>query len=158
MLRPGRDGDAEGFVRLIADCWSEYPGCIMDLDGENPELRALASYFASHGGALWAAEDADEIVGMVGTHPLEAPGEWELCRMYVAARLRGTGLAHRLADAVEDHARAAGGRMLRLWSDTRFSRAHRFYERRGFVRGDEIRALHDVSNTLEYEFWKRIDP
>ena len=75
MLRPGRDDDAEGFVRLIADCWSEYPGCIMDLDGENPELRALATYFAAHGGALWAAEDAGEIVGMVGAHPLDEPGE-----------------------------------------------------------------------------------
>ena len=77
--------------------------------------------------------------------------------MYVAAGLRGSGLAHILADAVEAHARAAGGRVLRLWSDTRFSRAHRFYERRGFVRGDRIRPLHDLSNTLEYAFSKRIE-
>lgn len=157
MLRPGRDNDGEGFVRLITDCWSEYPGCIMDLDGENPELRALASYFTAHGGALWAAEDGGEIVGMVATHPLDEPVEWELCRMYVAAGLRGSGLAHRLAEAVETHARAAGGQVLRLWTDTRFTRAHRFYERRGFVRGPDIRVLHDVSNTLEYAYSKRID-
>jgi hypothetical protein len=51
-LRPGRDDDAAGFIDLIAGCWAEYPGCVMDLDGEVPELRALASHYAGQGGAL----------------------------------------------------------------------------------------------------------
>ncbi|MBX6374229.1 MAG: GNAT family N-acetyltransferase, partial [Acetobacteraceae bacterium] len=56
MLRPGRDDDAEGFIALIGACWAEYPGCVLDVDGEVPELRALATHFARQGGALWAAE------------------------------------------------------------------------------------------------------
>ncbi len=156
MLRPGRDDDAAGIVRLITDCWSEYPGCVMDLDGENPELRALASYFARSEGALWVAEDAGEIVGLVGTKSLGG-GEWELCRMYVAARMRGTGLSDRLAYQVVEYARDAGGQVLRLWSDTRFDRAHRFYERHGFVRDGAIRPLFDRSNSIEYAYSKPIN-
>ena len=55
-IRCGRDEDASGFIALIGDCWAEYPGVILDVDNEVPELRALASYYASRGGALWAAE------------------------------------------------------------------------------------------------------
>ena len=55
VLRAGRDEDADGFISLIGDCWAEYPGNILDVDGELPELRALASYFSDAGGMLWAA-------------------------------------------------------------------------------------------------------
>ena len=153
QLRAGRDDDATGIVELISSCWAEYPGCVMDLDGENPELRALATYFTRFSGALWVAEDAGEIVGMVGAKSLGG-GDWELCRMYVAAGMRGTGLADRLALAVESFARDAGGTLLRLWSDTRFDRAHRFYERQSFVLDGAIRPLFDKSNSLEYAYSK----
>jgi len=153
IIRPGRDDDAEGFIRLIGDCWAEYPGCLMDLDGENPELRALASYFAAAGGALWAAEQDGVIVGMVGLKP-EQGGLWELCRMYVAAGARGTGLAAALLSEAAAYARAHGATEFDLWSDTRFDRAHRFYERQGFVRAGGIRALNDISNSLEFHYAK----
>ena len=42
-IRPGRDEDASGFIRLIGDAWAEYPNCVLDVDGEVPELRALAT-------------------------------------------------------------------------------------------------------------------
>ncbi len=153
VLRPGRDADASGFIALVASCWSEYPGCLMDLDGEVPELRALASYYADVGGAVWAAEADGAVVGMVGTRPL-ADGAWELCKMYVAAGQRGHGIAHRLADTVETHARAHGAAALKLWTDTRFDRAHRFYEKRSFVRAGPLRALDDISRSIEFAYAK----
>lgn len=158
LLRPGRDDDAEGFIALIGACWAEYPGCVLDVDGEVPELRALATHFARQGGALWAAErrGGGRILGMVGTRPLPEDGAWEICRMYVAAEERGTGLAHCLLDAAEAHARAAGARRLVLWSDTRFGRAHRFYEKRGYVRTGPIRVLGDLSNSLEFCYAKPV--
>ena len=36
----------------------------MDVDGEMPEVRALAAYYAGRGGALWAAERDGAIAGM----------------------------------------------------------------------------------------------
>lgn len=157
MIRPGRDADAAGFIALIGAAWAEYPGCILDVDGEVPELRALAAYFARARGALWAAEGEDgRIIGMVGTRPLrgDAEGGWEICRMYVAAEARGTGLAQRLLGTAEAHARAAGARRLVLWTDTRFARAHAFYETRGYLRQGPIRVLDDLSKSLEFRYAK----
>lgn len=154
MIRPGRDDDAEGFIALIGACWSEYPGCILDVDGELPELRALATYFTQAGGALWSAERDGRVIGMVGTRPLREDQAWEICRMYVAAEARGEGLAARLLDTAEDHARAAGAARLVLWTDTRFARAHGFYEKRSYVRQGAIRILDDISKSLEFRYAK----
>ena len=155
-LRPGRDDDADGFIRLIGDCWSEYPGCVMDVDGEVPELRALATYFAEAGGALWVAERDGRVIGMAATRPMGQDAAYEICKVYVAKEARGSGLAHDLLGAAEAHARAAGAQRLVLWTDTRFETAHRFYEKRGFVRQGPIRVLHDLSNSLEFRYVKPI--
>ncbi|MCA3388138.1 MAG: GNAT family N-acetyltransferase [Roseomonas sp.] len=154
MLRAGRDTDAAGFITLIRDCWAEYPGCVFDLDGEVPELRALASHFGAQDGALWVAEDAGAVVGMVAVHPLHGTPDWEICRMYVAASQRGTGVAAALLTTAETHARDAGAEVIRLWSDTRFTRAHAFYAKQGYVRQGPIRVLNDLSNSLEFPFIK----
>lgn len=156
VLRAGRDQDADGLIALVAGCWAEYPGCVMDLDGEVPELRALASYYAGHGGALWVAEAGGQVAGMVATRPL-GDGSWELCKMYVAAGCRGGGLAQQLAMAVEAHARAHGAETLKLWTDTRFDRAHRFYEKCSFARVGPLRALDDKSLSIEFAYAKPLN-
>ncbi len=153
-IRHGQDSDAEGFIALIGGCWAEYPGCVLDLDGEVPELRALATYFRGQGGTLWAAEREGRLVGMVGTRPLKEDAAWEICRMYVDAGARGIGLAGDLLRIAEDHARAAGARRLVLWTDTRFTRAHGFYEKHGYVRQGSIRILDDLSHSLEFRYAK----
>jgi GNAT superfamily N-acetyltransferase len=155
VLRAGRDDDAAGFIALIGACWAEYPGCILDLDGEVPELRALASYFRDQGGALWAAERDGRVIGMVGARPLnDDDAAWEICRMYVDGAARGIGLAADLLRTAEHHAVAAGAQRLVLWTDTRFTRAHGFYEKQGYVRQGSIRILDDISNSLEFRYAK----
>ena len=158
-LRPGRDADADGLIALIGACWGEYPGIVLDVDGEVPELRALASYFAGAGGALWVAEAGGTIVGMIGVRPAagpDVPPAWEICKLYLARDRRGTGLAEALLRQAETHAVAAGAARLLLWSDTRFTRAHRFYEKHHYLRAGPIRALHDLSNSLEFGYAKPI--
>ena len=157
VIRCGRDADAGGFIALIAACWSQYPGVLMDVDGEMPELRALASYYAGKRGKLWAAQRDQTIVGMIATIP-HGEDTWEICRVYVHPSLHGGGLGHRLLDVAEQYARDAGARRLVLWSDTRFERAHRFYEKRGYLRQREVRELHDISNSLEFGYVKEHGP
>jgi GNAT superfamily N-acetyltransferase len=128
----------------------------MDVDAEMPEYRALASYYAEQCGALWAAEADGQIVGMIATRPLQ-DGTWEICRVYVLPALHGGGLGHRLLDLAEAHAISAGATRLVLWSDTRFDRAHRFYEKRSYVRSGPVRVLADISNSLEYGFAKPVN-
>lgn len=156
-LRPGRDSDADPLITLIWACWSQYPGVKMDVDGEMPELRALATYYAGKGGALWVAAAPDgAIEGMIATCP-HGDGAWEICRVYVSPALHGSGLGHRLLDTAEAHAIASGATRLVLWSDTRFDRAHRFYENRSYVRSGPIRVLDDISHSLEYAYAKPVD-
>jgi GNAT superfamily N-acetyltransferase len=161
VLRAGRDDDAPGYIALIRNCWAEYPGCVFDLDGEVPELRALASYFAAKGGALWTAEADGQVTGMVAVAPADPAhdpgagrGAWKLNRMYVAAGRRGGGMAQALLAAAEAHAVANGAHEMLLWSDTRFDRAHRFYEKHGYVRLGPILALGDKSNSIDFAYAK----
>jgi GNAT superfamily N-acetyltransferase len=154
-IRPGRDSDADGFIAVISACWGEYPSIIIDIDAELPELRALASYYAGKGGALWTAETEGKIVGMIGVVP-RSDGAWEIVRLYMLQPYRGTDLAPRLLAIAEAHARAAGATRLVLWSDTRFDRAHRFYEKHSYVRHGPIGVLHDISNSLEFGYAKPV--
>ncbi len=155
-IRDGQDGDRDGLCALISVIFEEYD-CIFAMD-ELPELEAIASYFARAKGGVWVAEDETRIVGCVAFTPSvgEADG-LELRKLYVAKAARGTGLGADLALRVESEARARGARFVDLWSDTRFTRAHRFYERRGYVKGPVTRELHDKSNTVEFYF-RRAQP
>jgi GNAT superfamily N-acetyltransferase len=155
-IRPGRDTDADGIIPLIGACWSEYPDIVMDVDSEMPELRALATYYQGKGGALWVAEAADRIVGMIAARP-DGDGVWEICRVYVLPNLHGGGLGHRLLDIAEAHAWSAGATTLELWSDTRFRRAHRFYEKRGYRQAGPTRVLNDLSVSVEFHYVRSID-
>jgi GNAT superfamily N-acetyltransferase len=156
MIRPGLDTDEAGFIRLIGDAWAEYPNCVLDVDGEVPELRALSTYFTGTGGTLWVAEQEGRVAGMVATRPLGTDRTWEICKMYVEKSQRGTGLAHRLLGGAEAHAMAQGADRLVLWTDTRFDAAHRFYEKRSFVRSGSIRILDDISKSLEFRYAKPV--
>lgn len=156
LLRPGRDGDAEGLIALVARCWANHPGCVLDLEHEERKLLALATHFAECGGALWVAEDGDAVVGMAAAQPADGAA-WEIAKLYVHPDRHGSGLAHRLLDTAEAHAVAQGACRLTLWTDTRFTRAHRFYEKRSYVRSGPIRALDDLSRSLEFSYSKPLD-
>ncbi len=153
MIREARDDDAAGIIALIAGCWAEYPGCLMDLDNEVPELRALATHYAKRGGRVWVAETQGAIVGSVGVAPL-ADGVWEIGKMYVDAARRGSGVAQALLAGAEDYAIGRGATGMYLGTDTRFTRARRFYVARGYARTGETRELHDISNSVEYGYAK----
>jgi GNAT superfamily N-acetyltransferase len=155
-IRPGQDSDGPALIALIWACWSAYPGVKMHVDAEMPELHALATYYAGQGGALWVAETDGAPAGMIATRPLQDHG-WEICRVYVHPANHGSGLGHVLLDHAERHAIAAGANRLLLYSDTRFHRAHHFYEKHSYVRRGAVRVLNDISNSLEYGYAKPVE-
>jgi putative acetyltransferase len=155
-IRAGRDGDGEQLIALIGACFAEYPGCILDVDGEMPELRMIATSFATQRGCFWVAEHAGLLVGSVGIVPATDQRGTELRKLYVTSTMRRRGLGTALCDLVEAEARRRRAAFVDLWSDTRFVDAHRLYERRGYVRGPDTRALHDLSHTVEYYYRKRL--
>ena len=149
-VRAARDDDAEELIALIAAVYTEYPGCVLDVDGEAPHLRRPASAFAEWGGRLWVAEANAGVIGCVGlaAHDVRA----ELKHLYVSSPARRRGLGRRLCVLVHGEAAARGHREIELWTDTRFEDAHRLYERLGYVRLPETRELHDRSGTVEYGY------
>jgi predicted GNAT family N-acyltransferase/RimJ/RimL family protein N-acetyltransferase len=154
LIRPVTDDDSAGLIDLIGTTWAEYPGTVLDVDGEEPWLRAPATYYATHGGRMWVAELAGSIVGSVGIRPT-ADDTAELKSLYVSGKARRHGLGEVLTSLVEDEALRLGVRQLELWTDTRFADAHRFYARLGYTRLPGTRELHDRSQTVEYPYVKR---
>lgn len=155
-IREAVDADSAALIALIDSCYREYPGCVMDPEGEDADLAAPRSAFAAHAGTLWVVspQDSSEIIACAGMRPADAPGTFELKRMYVARRARRRGIAGALFALIEREARERHGHTLILWSDTRFADAHRFYESRGCARGPDTRELHDPSNTTEFFYSK----
>lgn len=152
-IRPARDTDSAGIIDLIAAVFAEYPGCILDVDGELPHLLRPASAFAEWGGELWVIEQDGGIVACVGY--ADQHGTVELKHLYVAATARRQGLAARLCQLVEEAALNRGRLHLELWTDTRFADAHRLYERLGYVRGG-TREVRDLSQSVEHYYRKAL--
>ena len=156
-VREARDSDGHELAALLGAVFAEYDGCVFSF-AELPELAAVASTFRAHGGTFRVAHREHHgcpvLVGCIGFEPHGA--SVELKKLYVSARERKSGLGQRLVELVESTARAHNAASIELWSDTRFITAHRFYEARGYVRGTEVRELHDASATSEYFFKKSL--
>ncbi|AOO81108.1 GNAT family N-acetyltransferase [Bosea vaviloviae] len=155
-IRDARDSDSEPLATLIAASFAEYPNCFFEWS-EFPELRAPASHFAGKGGRLWIAEaPGGGIAGSLGVTPVPEQNAAEITKVYADPAFRGSGLAQALFTEALRFAEASGYDEMMLWSDTRFARGHRFYEKLGFVRWPAARYLADVSETWEYHFRKRL--
>lgn len=162
-LREARNTDADAVIQLIARCFADYPGCILDCDAEEPELRTPGSSFPH----FWVAEERSPdrpraVVGCIGCRAgtdIDGVTGVELKKLYVHPDARRRGIGRTLVDRVEAFARGVpGARRIFLWSDARFLAAHRTYERLGYLRGPQLRELHDLSSTVEFRFAKELTP
>lgn len=153
VIRSVHDGDSAGLIALISAVFREYPGCVLDVDGEMAELRSPATSSRTADGRWWVAEVAGEIAGSVSIAPSNGR-DVELKRLYVAASARRRGLGAHLVRLAESEAAYRNAQRIVLWSDTRFEDAHRLYERLGYTRRSETRALNDASNSIEYSYVK----
>jgi putative acetyltransferase len=149
-LREATDNDSPGVIALIGRVFAEYPGCVLDVDREEPELRAPATRYDR----FWVLEQDGEVVGC-GACAIAADVV-EMKKIYLDRSLRGQGWGRRLIERVEQEARACGARRIEAWSDTRFETAHAVYRRLGYRQGEQTRFLHDLSETEEYFFAKTL--
>jgi GNAT superfamily N-acetyltransferase len=107
---------------------------------------------------FWVARAFDDdnkergrVVGCAGISMHECVGE--LHRMYLYRDYRGRGIGRRLLDTSIDHLKTCGVRRMLLWSDVKFTDAHRLYERNGFKRFGE-RICNDPDANREYGYAK----
>jgi len=152
-VREAVDADSDGIIALIDSCYREYPPNILDLDAEEPELRAPASRYP----AFWVVDGEDgQIVGCIALQVCEPRQRVELKKCYVHASQRGSGLGRLLVEQVEDWARAEGCTQVELLTDTRFKLAHRVYAALGYQATGRTRDLNDLSQTTEFHFLKNL--
>ena len=133
-IMPGRDSDSREVIALIEAIYGEY-GEVMFTEGADGDLLAIEATYRARGGEFWVCRDGGgRLAATVAVKLDPAAGEATLKRLYVHKTLRGTGLADRLFDTVVAWASTRGASRLVSWSDTRFTRAHAFYARRGLTR------------------------
>jgi N-acetylglutamate synthase-like GNAT family acetyltransferase len=147
-LRPTIPEDVPGILALIGEIYAEYD-CVLNAELEEQHLLEPGPYFRGHGGEFWVVEEEGKIVATAAVSLHEDSGE--LKTLYVHPSLRRQGWGRRLTTLTMDYARAAGKPKMILWSDTRFTDAHRLYRNLGFTETG-IRDLHDSNDTVEYGF------
>ncbi len=141
--------DAPDIQQLINGIFGEY-GLAIAVNGVDEHLAEPAEYFHARGGEFWVVEYDGRIVATVGALPHDSDTV-ELKALYVHPLIRRQGWGKRLTELVMDYTRTMGKKRVILWSDTRFTDAHRLYRRMGFRRFGQ-RELHDIYNSSEYGF------
>lgn len=160
-IRLATEADCEGIVELIDGVLIEYGDRICTTPGgaESDVLDIDAGY-RSRGGEFWVLDSFEQGASrIVGTHATRPDPErpTEVCtfkRLYLHQSLRGTNWGHDLMQITIDWARERAFKRIEFWSDTRFERAHRFFEKFGFQRTGEARQMTDsVVPYAEYFFF-----
>ena len=135
-VRRAHSEDSPAAAAVVRAVYEEF-GFTWDEDGYHADLRDVDRSYA----AFFVAELAGRIVGTAG---LTNQGSLE--RLYVLREARGSGAGSALLRAVADEARRRGHAQLEIWSDKRFTDAHRLYERHGErVVGERVHDDPDAS-------------
>ncbi len=158
QIRNATDADSKGIIWLIDSVLGEWNDSVC-LDDSEKDLLGIEQFFWNCGGAFFVLEQESEIGG---THAVLAVGlHAGLCtfkRLYLDKSLRGKGAGIYLMQWNIDWSRERGFRKIEFWSDTRFERAHQFFEKFGFVKSGEPREMNDSHETYwEYYFCKDIE-
>ena len=136
-VRRARSEDSPAAAAVVRAVYEEF-GFTWDEAGYHADLRDVERSYA----AFFVAESDGRITGTAG---LSRDGSLE--RLYVLREARGGGAGSALLEAVVAEARRRGHTQLEIWSDKRFTDAHRLYERHGArVVGERVHDDPDASH------------
>ncbi len=155
-LRLARNKDASQIISLIKKCYLDYPNCYLDVENDSPELLNVFSSFKKEQGKFWVYEKRNKIIGCMGYIPSNK-NYIEIHKLYIDKNFRNMGLAKKLIRRVEDIAVKGNFKFISLWTDTRFKEAHATYKKLNYEKSKKTRKLHDISNTSEFNFTKKIN-
>ena len=153
LLRPVVLEDVPSILSLIDEVYGEY-GCKLDAENEERHLLDPGAYFRADGGEFWVVEEDGAVRATVAVQ-LHTDAS-ELKSLYVHSSLRRQGWGRKLTNLAIEHARQSGRRRMFLWSDTRFTDAHRLYRSLGF-QDCGYREFNDTNDSKEYGFELRFE-
>lgn len=148
ILRPASNFDGAEIACLIDRIYREHGDRLAGRRGDR-DLQALEEHYWRRGGAFVVLEsphawpNAGEIIGTAAMMPLPCIGAAVLRRFYVDSVFRHRGAGQHLMRWAIDWARLRGFERIEFWSDSRFAKGHRFFERIGLQRRAEEREMND---------------
>ena len=156
-IRSATNADSKQVIALIDSVLNEWDDAVC-LDGSEADLLTIESSYHDSNGVFVVMEVAGKVAGTHAVLPVDQ--ENGLCtfkRLYLDRNLRGTSAGKDLMQWNIDWAKEKGFSKIEFWSDTRFHRAHKFFEKFGFEKGIETREMNDSHETYwEYYFSKSI--
>ncbi len=153
-IRRATSADVVGVVALIDAVYREY-GELLCLEGADSDLLTAHESYAARGGEFVVLTDELRILGTHAILPLRPPAVCTFRRLYLDNSLRGQRWGKQLMNWAIEAAMERGFSRVEFWSDTRFSRAHRFFERQGFTRTGEVRDMRDGHVPYREYFFSR---
>ena len=149
VIRPATADDVVAILAVMGGVYREY-GFIFDPEYEAPDLVRFYETYDQESGAFFVSMIDGKISGTIGIKFIEATVT-EIVRLYLDADFRGGGIGQRLLKTAISWAQNRKCDKVSLWSDTRFTQAHKLYAKTGFVKGT-MRHLTDVNKSVEYQF------
>lgn len=149
-IRSASRDDMDAVMAVIRGVYEEY-GFIFEPSDETPDLLDFDGHYTLPRGAFFVGVVNGQIVGSAGIDFADTDTA-EVHRLYLDASQRGKRRGQELLEQVITWAREHGAKRILLWSDTRFTLAHRLYERRGFVQGP-TRQTDDLNHSTEYAYF-----
>ena len=155
-LRLATNDDCEGIISLVDGVLIEYGDRIcLDPGGSEADLKDVETGYRQQGGEFWVLEADGKIIGCHATRPDKQDSQ--VCtfkRLYLDNGFRGTSCGHVLMQVTIEWAKNANFDRVEFWSDTRFERAHRFFEKFGFQKNGKTRHMTDSAVPYsEYFFY-----
>jgi putative acetyltransferase len=136
-IRRAVAADSPAAAAVVRAVYDEF-GFTWDEAGYHADLGDIEVSYT----AFYVAEVDGRIVGTAGL-----TGHGSLERLYLLPEARGSGAGSALLTAVADEARRHGHDQLEIWSDKRFTAAHRLYQRHGArVVGERVHDDPDSSH------------
>ncbi len=157
MMRKYRNQDQELIIKMIDSIYQEYGDSIYLQDADSDLLDIEAIYL--NNGEFWVetSEDDDtQVIGCIAIKRAEDNNVAWLKRFYLLAEFRGSGIAQEMHETAIEWCRKNDISEIHLWSDTRFKRAHLFYQKNSYQQTG-IRDMNDGAMPYqEYYFVKSL--
>ena len=138
-------------VQMISSVYQEYEFEVY-LRGVDNDLLDINKSYIQKNGEFWietSPEDKSKIIGSIAVQKdIDNKFAAWLQRFYLLPKYRGSGLANKMHHTVIEWCQLNTLNKVHLWSNTRFARAHCFYEKNGY----EQKATRSINcGTIPYQ-------
>lgn len=155
VVRPPRTGDVSWVVHRQAVLYREEFGWDERFEALLHHIAdTFITKFKPAREAAWIAEYGGEIVGSMFLIE-QGPGVAQLRMLYVEPHARGLGIGKRLLEKSVAFAQAKHYGLVRLWTNTVFSRAVGMYARAGFTLVEET-PHNEFGEGLVAQVWEKL--